>query len=66
LGTIINLSSTGSLNAPRRECEDLYITPHKVDSGNRVSSFKLGADRVYLGHHTVILIAIAFHAIIAN
>jgi hypothetical protein len=44
LGMIHNLSLTGSLIAPRQGCGDQYITPHLVDTGYRVSSFKLGAD----------------------
>jgi len=59
------LSSTGSLNAPRRACEGMNITPHKVDSGNRVSRFELGADRVLQWHHTSNGATIAFHVLIA-
>jgi len=48
-GMINNLSSTGSLIAPHRDCGDQYITPQTVDTGYRISSSELGADRVHEG-----------------
>jgi hypothetical protein len=52
LGMIADLSSTGSLIAPRRDCGGLYVTPHTVDTGYRGSSSELGADRVHGDYHT--------------
>jgi hypothetical protein len=63
---INNLSSTGSLNAPRRDCGELDITPQTVDTGYRDSSFELGADRVHYWYHTCYWITIVFLTIIAN